>query len=375
MARMSGPVQPLWSVDLRPFGGRGALVDSWGRLFTWTDAALISFTVDGRVSWQASLLGPAHGPLLFAPDGALLRIEGDALVTRDGGSGQVIGTFAIPHVHWFTLDPWGGILLNEMTFDAAGHSTAVLHRTDRSGAQSWSVALATPLFEFPTVLGDRVLVQSGGLLRALDSSGQVQWAAGHDGFHPPQTVARDRAVADGLWYLPLAAGSTSILVGFEGYALGRQLFLIDPVAHTVSAYAPWLVPRHPALVMPTGESFRVAIRGTDRELRQLEYDYSVVCLDETGNPLWEHRLDAPPKSLLTGVGDAIFVAATPSHRRWNDYHHYLDLSDETFIRCLGPDGTPRWTWFAPGPLGQPRLGPDGSVHVMAGDWLIGLPGS
>ncbi|HEY7225968.1 MAG TPA: PQQ-binding-like beta-propeller repeat protein [Micromonosporaceae bacterium] len=368
-------VTPVWSVDLRQFGGHGVVVDPAGGCLTHTESALVSFTVDGRVRWQAPRLGPVHGNPQIAPDGSILQLEGGDLVTRDGRSGQVVATFRAPSAHWITLDPWGGILFNETVFDQAGKSSDILHRSDRSGGHTWSIALSSPASALPTVLGQLVLVHSGGLLRGIDSAGQVRMAVGHDGFQPPQTTARDSGVADELWHRPQWFGPTTILVGLRWYSSSRQLFLIDPWASAITPFAQGLAPGEPLTTLPAGAAARVALRGDDRELREMEFEHSVVGLDETGRQVWQHWLHAPPTALLPGSGGTLFVAGSPSQRRWDDYHRMQDLSAQTYVRCLGPDGSPRWTWFAPGPQSQPQLGPDGTVYVVSQDTLYGLPGS
>jgi hypothetical protein len=364
-------IAPRWSVDLSRFGGRAAVADPSGRWFSFTETTLVSFTVDGQVQWEAPRLGPARGPIAFASDGSLLQIEGDQVVTRDGRSGQTMGVFHAP-AHWLTLDPWGGILLNQTVLDQTGKTTAVLHRTDRSGAHLWSVTLASPALEFPTVVGEMVFVHSGGLLRALDSAGQPRMAIGHDGFHPPQTIARESAVADDLWHRPEWFGPTTVLVGLQWHSSPKQLFLVDPWAGAVAQYTAWLVPRHPVAVLPGGGPARVAMRGNDYNLRELEDEYSVVATDEAGRLVWEHRLHAPPTALAAGSAGTTIVAGSPSQRRWDDYHRRQDLSADTYVRCLGPDGLARWTWFAPGTQSQPMIGPDGTVYIVSESRLFAL---
>jgi outer membrane protein assembly factor BamB len=96
----------------------------------------------------------------------------------------------------------------------------------------------------------------------------------------------------------------------------------------------------------------------------MDWRYPVVCLAPGGALVWQHRLPAPAITLAATPDGGVIAAASASAQRWHDYQRWYDLSAETFVRCLGPDGQARWTWNAHGPLThQPVVGPDGIVYV------------
>ena len=105
-----GAVSPLWSVDMP---GGGLLLDRSGGCLVATRAGLASFARDGRLRWHTAALGDAPELPVLAPDGAVVRVEGDAVVTRDAATGQVVRSFAALRAARLAVAPWDGLVHSE----------------------------------------------------------------------------------------------------------------------------------------------------------------------------------------------------------------------------------------------------------------------
>ncbi len=366
-------VRPLWSLALGLGPGFGIRPGVRGGWLVSTRATLALFAPNGGRRWEVDAVGEAQPPV-SAQDGSLLRIEGDLVVGRDPESGQIVQSFPAPRAAWLTVDPWGGLLYSEANPDGV----AMLHCTTMTGEQRWSRPLGgrAHLAFPPLLMADTAVVHCGGLLRALGGTGEVRWSAGHGGFRDPGRGADVMATedADEMWAFPLVFDPTRLLVGLS-WRTGRGLFAVDVASCTVEPYADRLIPQAPISVVPGPDTgCRVAMQGPSYEIRQMDWRWSVVMLDSAGSQLWEHRLHAPPLRLVPGANHTLIVSGTPSRQRWNDYHRWQDLSKDIYVRCLGADGTERWTWYGPGPLSNhPLVGPDGVVYVGSEGRLWALP--
>jgi hypothetical protein len=110
------------------------------------------------------------------------------------------------------------------------------------------------------------------------------------------------------------------------------------------------------------------------EVGPMRWEYPVVAIEPDGIRAWEHRLPARASHVTPAPGGQLIVTASPSRKRWNDYHQWCDLSAETFVRSVGPDGAERWTWYAPGPVTHlPVVSPSGTVYVGCDKRLWALP--
>jgi hypothetical protein len=366
--------RPLWSVDLGLSPGRDVRLDARGRWLVATSTMLASFEPDGRRRWEVETLGKAQPPVL-ANDGSLLRVEGDLVVSRDPDSGALVRSFSAPLAFHVTVDPWGGLIYSQA--DPGG--VAMLRCVTMTGASRWSLPLdgPGPLALPALVAGDTAVVQYGGLLRALDRNGEARWLAGHGGFRDVdrggEVVAAEEA--DTTWTSTRLVNPTTLLAALRWHT-GHGLFLVDAAARTVKRYVNGFVPQAPILVisgMPE-DSYRVAVQGPMYEVRQMDWQWSVVMLDSSGSRLWEHRLHAPPLWLARAADDTLIVSGTPTRKRWADYGKWQDLSKDAYVRCLNADGTQRWTWYGPGPLtNHPVVGPDGVVYVGSEGRLWALP--
>jgi hypothetical protein len=365
-----GSVSPLWSVDLP---GGGLLPDRSGGCLVATRAGLASFARDGRLRWQTAALGDAPELPVQAPDGAVVRVEGDAVVTRDAATGQVVRSFAALRAARLAVAPWGGLVHSE--YDPAG--TATLCATTFDGERMWSRKLAErahPAYR-PLAVEDAVVVCQLGRLTAFDHSGSVGWSAGRDRFHD-QDLNEDVAGrdADRVWSEPLRAGPAAVLFGLR-WDTGIELFLADAATRTVRSYVSSVVARNPiAVVRPIEDGLRVAAQGPRFEVRQMDYRWPVVLLDESGARVWQHPFPVEPRGLYAGIGGSLIVTASPSRKRWELYGRWQDLSKDVFVCCLDADGAQRWIWYPPGPLSTGAVvGPDGVIYVGAAGKLWALP--
>jgi outer membrane protein assembly factor BamB len=138
-------------------------------------------------------------------------------------------------------------------------------------------------------------------------------------------------------------------------------------------------PHTPVTLLRGGDGeYRVAVQGRKHEVRQLEYEWSVVVLDLAGLTLWAHRLHAPPLRFVSGANGTLIVSGTPTRKIWDAYGRWQDLSKDPYVRCLAADGTPLWTWYGPGPLTSgPLVGPDGMIYVGSQGrvWALSPTGS
>lgn len=361
-------VRPLWSVDLGLGPSDGLGLDARNRWLVATPTTLASFETDGRRRWTVDVAGRAQ-PLVTTADAAIVRIEGDEVVHRDPDSGQVRWSFAAPRSGQLRADPWGGLVYSQTAPDGP----TMLCCTSMTGAPRWSRPLAGrgQVTFTPFAMDDTVIVCDGGLLRAYDRDGQVRWLAGHDSFHD---AGDGIAPGDEMWTPLRRVTPTTLLAGLD-WDTGHGLFLLDVASRTVRPYPVGFRPRSPVAVLSSPErGYQVAVQGPTYEVRQMDWQWSVALLDPAGASLWEHRLHAPPLRLVRGAGDTLVVSGTPTRERWDDYHRWQDLSADTYVRCLGPDGSPLWTWYGPGPLSNhPLVGPDGVIYVGSEGRVWALP--
>lgn len=373
-------VVPLWSVELP----RGALLgDGHGGWLVATRTGLVSLAPDGGLRWQVDNVGPTWGLPVPAPGGTVVRVEGGSIVTRDAVTGQVVRSLSAPGAAWLAVAPWGGLVHSE--HDPAG---ATLHATTFDGARLWSRPLADgvhPVHE-PLAVADTLAAFDAGRLTAFDRDGNVRWSAGRDGFHDDAAASgvavADAAQADSadggpdeLWAMPQLAGAETVLLGLRWYT-GIELFLVDPAARTVVPYVSSVVARNPiTVVRPVEAGLRVAAVGGRYEVRQMDYRWPVVLLDETGTVRWQHPFPTEPRGLRAGLDGSLIVSGSPSRQRWEAYGRFHDLSKDVYVCSLDADGSEQWTWHPPGPL-RPEpvvVGTDGVVYVAVEDRLWALP--
>lgn len=352
----------LWSTEVGPDRSALLSVGTDGGCLVAHSTWLAFYSSNGTHRWQQPTVGTVYEPPVVTADGTIHRIEGGQLVARDPASGQVVSQVPAPKGTTLVADPWGGLAYRES--DPSGGST--LHSVTATGQRRWSIPLPGRgmISYVPFAYDDLLLAVYGGLLRAIDREGRTRWLLGHDGFREPgnETVSEQDAVE--LWTSIRRITASTLLIGLKWYT-GRRLFVVDVAAKTGYPLVADFVPQLPiAVLTDSAGRFAFAVQGPKHEVRQMDWQFPIVLLDARGNRLWEHQLRTPPTQLLNGRDGALFVSSTPSLTRYDRYRTWQDFSKDAYLRCLGPDGVERWTWYAPGPLTHlPVARPDGVVYL------------
>jgi hypothetical protein len=353
--RVANGERVRWSIDLPPADDGQLLVAPDGRVIVSTRRFLAVVQPSGRPGWLVKTdLGLLTEPVLLAGD-RVLREEDGNLVSRDLATGTTVVSIAVPGVSGMAAGPDGDLLHSAWIPDRG----PMLCRSAADGPVRWVVPLTEP---FVTVLatGDRVLVADGGSVRAYDLAGAALWTAGRDGFHGPGAPAP----ADGQVHGPLQAlPDGRILVEFAEPD-GHGFYLLDPANGTVDRLMAPVGLRRPVAVLPDGGPGRFVAAGPNEQAEAGAVRGAVHLTDDAGRLVWSHPVPAPPRALLAPAADRVLVVCSPTLDRWNDYHHWYDLSGECLVRCVGAAGEQVWSWHAPVPLTyRPAVGPDGTAFV------------
>jgi hypothetical protein len=359
--------QPLWSVELdqRPGSGGTLLTDGGGGCLVVTSESLTRYAPDGTRDWQVVPLGSVYEPPVAGADGRISWVEGAQVVTRNPGDGEVLGSFTDANATELAWTPWGDLLYRAENPDG----TATLRCRSVRGEEIWARSFrgTGPLVQHPASFGDVVLVHFDGKLRAFAQDGTERWTASRAGFQDTTESADEQ-----MWSFPVVLGPSRLLAGFE-WPAGRGLYLVDTEAGEVTPFAADRAVLGPLAVLP-GAEFRLAMRGPRYEIREKEWEWSVVVLDSAGRLSWEHRLPADMKKLTAGRDGRLVIAGTPSRKRWESYHKWYDLSAESYVQSVGNDGRVEWTWPGPGPLTHlPVVGAGGTLYVGSEGKLWALP--
>jgi outer membrane protein assembly factor BamB len=313
--------------------------------------------VDWLVETSAGLLG---APVLLA-DGRVSRYEDGAVVTRDGTATATA--------------PAGGPALAALGDDllCGAPGSPALRRIAPDGTVRWSVPLVAPLSGAPVRTGDVVVAADGPLLRGYDPDGTPRWIAGELGFAPPD--APPVTVADGMVRAaPLTLPDGSLVAQVtERYGYGFVRFA--PADRTVAPLRPPVAIHGPvaAVALPGGGPALAAL-GPAEEVERGSWRWMVVLVDTSGTVLWSYRLGAEPAALVAAGAGGVAVVCSPPLGRWEKYHGWYDLTGECFVRCLGPQGGPLWTWYPPIPVPyRPAAGADGTIFVAGPGrlWALG----
>src|SRR6266498_1371637 len=297
-----------------------------------------SETVDAAPQWSADLPTDAGGWLTWDPGGRCLvsSASSTASFRRDG------------RLEWLA-DTEGRAL--EAPIIAPGERVIRVQ-----GEPIWSTALLRPGLNAPFALGDLIVVSDNGALNALDQTGSQRWIAAPDGPNAPApTVAAPPSDID---------PETAIIRVDEASRIGFHLLQkegrLRPFPSPPSFGTPLAVVPH------VDGGFGVVMVGPRIEVRQMDYRWTIGLLSAEGAEQWRHTLHAKPQTMVGGRDGGVAVAASPSRKRWDDYHRWQDLSAQTFVRYLTPAGRERWTWYAPGPISHyPLVAPDGTVFVAS----------
>jgi len=369
---------PVWSVPLATRGGGILTVNPQDGCIATLAEWVVAVRSNGDVAWQTQTLGRGSGGEPVISQGAFLRIEAAFLISRDLSTGGTIASFPAPLSSGLSVAPWGDLLYSQ----ADPHGVGVLHCVDRNGLNRWSVPLdgSGPLIYQPTLLGGLVVVDRRGLLWAYDRDGGARWVADRDGVRHPRPeddASRPTNGPDaGIRFatLPAPIDTDRAVVYLDWYS-GRGLYLLDASAPALTQVAVASPSLPPYVTVPGAEAgYRIVGLGGRVEVAEHEWEYPVVAMEPDGRRLWEHLFPAKPRGLMSAPDGGVVVALSPTIKRWRDYHKWYDLSGETFVRYLNPDGTARWTWHLPGPLThEPVVGADGIVYVGSEGRLWALP--
>jgi hypothetical protein len=364
----------LWSAPLPSGGGLLTPVPSGGCIAS-TATSVSAYAPDGRRMWEAPTQGGVFGgePILTS-DGAFVRIEDSSMVVRALDTGELVALSPAMLGSGLCLAPWGDLLYSQ----AAPGGTAAVHCVTRTGHCRWSVPLdgSAPLRYEPFGLGEVIVLGHRGALWAFDRQGETSWVADLDGVRPvgpeddaPRPTEGPEAGVH-IHAGPVRVDADRVVLELVKHS-DRGLYLLDGTAARltpVAAPSPALPP-YAVLPWPRTE-YRLVGLGPQVEVAQMRWEYPVVAMEPGGALVWEHRLAARADVLVAAPGGNLIVAASPSVKRWHDYSRWYDLSAQTFVRCLGPDGAVRWTWHPPGPITHfPVVGPDATVLVGCGERL------
>ncbi|MEV4413449.1 hypothetical protein [Catellatospora sp. NPDC049609] len=359
---------PVWSVEL-PFENGSLYQDGAGGCLIATETAIAAITVDGRLRWSHEVpYYYSREPLVR--DGHIHRIEDGHIVTRSLATGLPVSSFPIgPDVYSLDFDPWGGFVFREVPRVGEGR----LRSATADGDARWTVAMphlsdARRL----KLLGDLVVTDVDSRLHAYDRDGRLRWVTWpHLWLTDPDPAAVPPArkhddVTDLLDY-----DGDRLLTRWD-WSDGGGYYLIDEFGRSTSHITTRQVRPPLAVLAGEGVPTRLAMQGPHRQ-EQRVFTYTVWMIEGDG-VVWTHELGVAPTRLRPGAGGSLLVSSTPTQRRWDTYHWLKTLWHETFVRCLEPDGTTRWTWYAPGII---TLGPlaltDGIVVAAAGGKLYALP--
>lgn len=318
--------------------------------------------------------GGAFGSTLIGMSGGeFVRIEDDSIVARALDTGRITGSFPAPRASQLSLAPWGDLLYSR----TAPWDTATVYCVGRTGSPRWSVAIddSPPSLDAPLALANVVVIPRRGMLWAYDHAGQSQWVADHNGIREPRPTDEQRKPnivhPEGgieLFDAPARLDSTRAVVALQSYH-STGLYLLDGVTARLTPLGGSTRTNRPFTVLPHPPTeFRIAEFAEQIAVGDMDWRYLVVSTEPDGRRLWEHRLPAEPIQLDAAPGGNLIATATATARRWRDYGPYYSetLGRETFVRCINPDGTARWTWHAHGPITHPPvIDSDGTVYVGA----------
>jgi hypothetical protein len=180
-------------------------------------------------------------------------------------------------------------------------------------------------------------------LIAFGASGEPLWRAAATGFGA--RPVNDEGV---LSTQPFVLDGGRIAVGART-GEWRGYLLVEPAAKSA---IPWRLPNG-AMV---ADGLPVAVRrAPPRPLAIVSHDmFRVMVTALDASEVHDFPLPATPSGFAVDPTGALAVAYSVDHNRreenaWFDQPRVLN--GRSGITVFGPDGQPRWTWDAPGPLG------------------------
>jgi hypothetical protein len=370
-------IDPLWTAALPGPGGGGLIPLPSGGCVVTLPESLVAFTADGERMWQAPMARrhfTEGRAIVIAPEGALVLMEAGTVVTRDLRTGEVSGTFPAPGGQRLSLTPWG-----DLAYRVVVPGQATLHCVTRAGQPRWSVDFhdrSITIYE-PVPVGDVIVVDQNGALWAFDRDGQVRWLADPTGIRAPgpdDRVRRPAMTGFELRSRPMRVDQDRALVELRSYTQ-TGIYLLDGASPRITPFAVPTPAREPRVLLssPPG-GLRMAGMGGRVEVRQMEWEYLVVAF-ESGRPwIWENRMPAPAVYLEPAPDGGVVATANPSTTVWRDYSQWYDMSPQTLVRSIDPEGGTRWSWHAHTRITHgPLVTADGIVYVGCAERLWAFP--
>jgi hypothetical protein len=370
-------IAPLWTAVLPGTGGGGLIPLPSGGCVVTMPESLLAFTTAGEQMWQAPAARRQYNAgraIINAPEGALILMEDRNVVTRDLRTGEVSGTFPAPGGQRLSLTPWGDLAYWVITL---GRDT--LHCVSRSGQPRWSVDFddSTVILYEPLSVGDVIVVSRNGALWAFGQDGQVRWLADPAGIRSPGPDDRTPRPADSgfeLSWLPMPVDRDRALVELRSYTQ-RGIYLLDGASPRITPVAVPTPARRPFVLLSTRPgAYRMAGLGGQVEVGQMVWEYTVVAFESGEERVWEHRMPADAVYLEPAPDGGVVATANPSTTVWRDYSQWYDMSPQTLVRSIDPEGGTRWSWHAHTRITHgPLVTADGLVYVGCAERLWAFP--
>jgi outer membrane protein assembly factor BamB len=348
---------------LPPGGGLLTPLSSGGCVAS-SRRSLAVYDRHGNLAWETQTATAAvGGEIVITPGGDLVRIEGGSVVTRRLDTGEAVGAFAAARSSGLCLAPWGDLLYSHAT----PGDLAAVRCVDTLGGERWSVVLdrPEPLAHRPVGLGDLVVFAHRGSLWSFDRDGRSPWLVDHHGLRTPDEQDGSGQAVSLVGPLARIDATRAIVrltvpSGILSYLLDVAKPDLTPVAPVPLTGAPFVVLRN------TATPYGVVGVGPQVRSERMEWSYPVEAFGADGRRLWSSSFPVRPNALATTTGGAVVVAATPSRKRWDDYHQWYDMSEESFVVQLDRAGGLRWAWHPSGVLTHfPVVGRDDTVLVGA----------